>query len=118
MPPFSTSLWFTDIELTVNGVIMDQEQIFQKLIELERGQKRIQHSLDMLLERSGPKKWLDSCDMKEMFHISKSTLYRLKKDEIIIPVKLGKKDLYKRVDVEKAMMIMALADSEIKGVRK
>ncbi|MDP3467062.1 MAG: hypothetical protein Q8S11_01930 [Daejeonella sp.] len=39
---------------------MDQEQIFQKLIELERAQKRMQRSLDMLLERGGPKKWLDS----------------------------------------------------------
>ncbi|MDP3467059.1 MAG: helix-turn-helix domain-containing protein [Daejeonella sp.] len=97
---------------------MDQGQIFQKLMELEKGQKRIQRALDALLERGGPKKWLDTCDMKEMFHISKSTLYRLKKDEILIPVKLGKKDLYKRVDVEKAMMIKALADSEIKGVRK
>ncbi|MCF8451736.1 MAG: helix-turn-helix domain-containing protein [Pedobacter sp.] len=97
---------------------MDQEQIFQKLMELEKGQKRIQRALDTLLEQGGPKKWLDSCDMKEMFHISKSTLYRLKKDEILIPVKLGKKDLYKRVDVEKAMMIRALADSKIKGVRK
>lgn len=58
---------------------MDQEQIFQKLMELERGQIRIQQALDMLLKRSEPKKWLDSCDIKEMFHISKSTLYRLKK---------------------------------------
>lgn len=82
---------------------MDQEQIFQKLMELERGQKRIQRALDMLLERGGPKKWLDSCDMKEMFHISKSTLYRLKKEEILKPGSLGKKDLYKRSDVEHAL---------------
>lgn len=79
---------------------MDQEQIFQKLIELERAQKRIQRSLDMLLERGGPKKWLDSCDVKEMFHISKSTLYRLKKEKILRPVSLGKKDLYKRAELE------------------
>lgn len=104
MPLFSTSLWFTFIELTVNVVIMDQEKIFQKLMKLERGQKRIQHSLDMLLERGGPKKWLDSCDMKEMFHISKSTLYRLKKEEILKPVSMAQKDLYKRADVEKAFM--------------
>lgn len=83
---------------------MDQEQIFQKLIELERAQKRIQRSLDMLLERGGPKKWLDSCDVKEMFHISKSTLYRLKKEMILRPVSLGKKDLYKRAELEKAIM--------------
>lgn len=83
---------------------MDQEQIFQKLIELERAQKRIQRSLDILLERGGPKKWLDSYDVKEMFHISKSTLYRLKKDKILKPEMLGRKELYKRSDVEKAIM--------------
>lgn len=88
---------------TVNRVFMDQEQIFQKLMELERGQIRIQQALDMLLERGGPKKWLDSCDIKQMFHISKSTLYRLKKDEILIPGVLGKKDLYDREDVERAL---------------
>ena len=83
---------------------MDQEQILQKLIELERAQKRIQRSLDMLLERSGPKKWLDSYDVKEMFHISKSTLYRLKKEKILLPVMLGRKELYRRTDVEKAII--------------
>jgi len=89
---------------------MDQEQIFQKLIELERAQKRIQHSLDMLLERGGPKKWLDSCDVKEMFHISKSTLYRLKKEKILKPVSLGKKDLYKRADVEDTIAKQKIGD--------
>ncbi len=83
---------------------MDQEQILQKLIELERAQKRIQRSLDMLLERVGPKKWLDSYDVKEMFHISKSTLYRLKKEKILLPVMLGRKELYRRTDVEKAII--------------
>jgi len=89
---------------------MDQEQIFQKLAELERGQKRIQRALDMLLERGGPKKWLDSCDMKEMFHISKSTLYRLKKDEILKPESLGKKDLYNRDDVEQVLSKKKIRD--------
>lgn len=89
---------------------MDQEQIFQKLIELERAQKRIQRSLDMLLERDGPKKWLDSCDVKEMFHISKSTLYRLKKEKILKPVSLGKKDLYRRADVEDTIAKQKIGD--------
>lgn len=91
-------------------MIMDQEQIFQKLAELERGQKRIQRALDMLLERGGPKKWLDSCDMKEMFHISKSTLYRLKKDEILKPESLGKKDLANRDDVEQVLSKKKIRD--------
>ena len=91
-------------------MIMDQEQIFQKLAELESGQKRIQRALDMLLERGGPKKWLDSCDMKEMFHISKSTLYRLKKDEILKPESLGKKDLYNRDDVEQVLSKKKIRD--------
>jgi len=89
---------------------MDQEQIFQKLMELEKGQKRIQRALDMLLERGGSKKWLDSCDMKEMFHISKSTLYRLKKDEILKPESLGKKDLYNRDDVEQVLSKKKIRD--------
>ncbi|WP_276360187.1 hypothetical protein [Daejeonella sp. H1SJ63] len=72
-------------------------------MELERGQMRIQQTLDMLLERGGPKKWLDSCDIKQMFHISKSTLYRLKKDRILIPETLGRKDLYDTEDVQKVL---------------
>ena len=88
---------------TVNRVFMDQEQIFQKLMELERGQIRIQQALDMLLNRNEPKKWLDSCDIKQMFHISKSTLYRLKKNEILIPRPLGRKDVYDREDVERVL---------------
>lgn len=53
-----------------------------------------------------------------MFHISKSTLYRLKNNEILIPAKLGKKDVYKRTDVEKAMMKRKSTDSEIDDSQK
>lgn len=44
--------------------------------------------------------WLDSFDMLERFHISRTTLHRLKKSGDLIPSKLGKKDVYLLSEVQ------------------
>ncbi len=82
---------------------MDQDELFQKLEELRQGQIVIQHSLDMVLKRVKEKEKLDSWDVRNEYNISKSTLYRLKKNQVLKPKCLGKKDFYLRADVERAI---------------
>jgi len=43
--------------------------------------------------------WLDTYDMLTRFHISRTTLHRLKKRGDLVPSKLGKKDVYLLSDV-------------------
>jgi hypothetical protein len=43
--------------------------------------------------------WLDTFDMLQRFHISRTTLHRLKKSGDLVPSKLGKKDVYLLSDV-------------------
>ncbi|MEJ7780372.1 MAG: hypothetical protein WKF68_12365 [Daejeonella sp.] len=82
---------------------MEQSELLQKLDELHKGQIALQHRLDMILEKVGEKQWLDSCDLRNKYHISKSTLYRLKKNLVLKPKCLGKKDFYCSQDVERAI---------------
>ncbi|HCN84247.1 MAG TPA: hypothetical protein DIT07_11610 [Sphingobacteriaceae bacterium] len=62
---------------------------------------------NLLTERRNPgpviqqEAWLDSCDIRNIYKISKSTLYRLKKAKILNPSSLGGKDMYCRSEIEK-----------------
>lgn len=47
--------------------------------------------------------WLDSYEVMRLFNIHRSTLYRLKIEKILQPRKLGKKDLYLKSEIEKAI---------------
>lgn len=47
--------------------------------------------------------WLDTSDMLKKFHISRSTLHRLKKNGDLVPSKLGKKDVFLLSEVEKVL---------------
>jgi predicted DNA-binding transcriptional regulator AlpA len=47
--------------------------------------------------------WLDTFDMLQKFHISRSTLHRLKKNGDLVPSKLGKKDVFLLSEVEKVL---------------
>jgi predicted DNA-binding transcriptional regulator AlpA len=48
-------------------------------------------------------KWLDALEMQQQFHISRSTLYRLKKEGQLRPSRLGKKDYYAFSEVVKIL---------------
>ena len=62
---------------------------------------------NLLIERRKPEPitrhevWLDSFDIRKTYHISKSTLYRLKKAKILNPSTLGGKDMYCLSEIEK-----------------
>lgn len=46
------------------------------------------------IEEATQEKWLDSYEVKRMFNISETTLYRLRKNNEIPFTRLGKKYLY------------------------
>jgi len=65
-------------------------------------------NLEVIAKGSGialsqKEEWLDSFDMIQKFHISRSTLHRLKKGGHLVPSKLGKKDVFLLSDVELAL---------------
>ena len=47
--------------------------------------------------------WLDALDMLKKFHISRTTLYRLKKQGHLMPKKLGKKEFYLLSEVQRSL---------------
>lgn len=47
--------------------------------------------------------WMDAYEVMQLFNIHRSTLYRWKIEKILQPRKLGKKDLYLKSEIEKAI---------------
>ena len=48
-------------------------------------------------------RYLTAQEVTDLLHIDRSTLWRWKKCEYIIPIKVGKKNLYRKTDVESIM---------------
>jgi hypothetical protein len=46
---------------------------------------------------------LDNSDVKRMLKVTDSTLYRWRKQELIVARRIGKKDYYQRVDLERLL---------------
>lgn len=54
---------------------------------------------------SDEKAWMDSYEVRSYFNIHRSTLYRWKKEKILCPSRIGRKDMYLRTDVIRAMQV-------------
>jgi predicted DNA-binding transcriptional regulator AlpA len=74
------------------------EKILQVLLHLEDlAEQGFQPALE------NKEEWLDAMDMLQKLHISRSTLYRLKKEGHLVPTKLGKKEFYLFSDVKRTL---------------
>jgi predicted DNA-binding transcriptional regulator AlpA len=87
---------------------MDISQLFNKLLDLEKAQQEILRRLDLMVgnspQTSDPhEEWLDSLEVQKLLKISESTLYRLKKKNILVPARLGSRDYYPADEVRKAI---------------
>ena len=83
---------------------MVKETLLGAVLQILNILEHIEEKLDsnQLIDR--PKEvWLDNFDMMSKFHISKTTLYRLKKEGHIQASNLGKKEFYLLSEVEKAL---------------
>lgn len=47
--------------------------------------------------------WLDSFEVMAQYKISRSTLYRWKRDAVLKPSSLGKKDMFLKSDIERVL---------------
>nr|MBC7614379.1 hypothetical protein [Pseudopedobacter sp.] len=72
---------------------------------------QVLHRIEALAEQgvrptlANSDEWLDAVDMLQKFHISRTTLYRLKKQGHLVPKKLGKKEFYLLSDVQRSLKI-------------
>lgn len=60
------------------------------------------------LERINPPEkeeevWMDSFEVMNRYKISRSTLYRWKTQLILVPSRIGKRDLYLKADIEEIL---------------
>ncbi|WP_081659186.1 helix-turn-helix domain-containing protein [Pedobacter glucosidilyticus] len=53
--------------------------------------------------QTNEKVWMDAYEVKSYFNIHRSTLYRWKREKILCPAKVGRKDMYLRSEVEKVI---------------
>lgn len=87
---------------------MDINQLFNKLLDIEKAQQEILLRLDLITGGTSQAtgvggEWLDSFEVQKLLKISESTLYRLKKKKILVPARLGSRDYYPAAEVRKAI---------------
>lgn len=83
---------------------MEKETLFGLVLKILTTLEQIELKLNPSQIIESPKdEWLDNYDMMNKFHISKTTLYRLKKEGFIKASNLGKKEFYLLSEVEKAL---------------
>ena len=94
-------------------------QIEQAILHIETmmlllvNENRNSDAMDVLTEirdtlqqpPSGDKEdeWLDSYDLMQQFKISRSTLYRWKKNKVLVASCLGRKDMFRKSLIEKSL---------------
>jgi hypothetical protein len=66
----------------------------QSIKKLQQEVAVIKALLHQVLGEYNKEEWLDSADVKQQFHISDSTLYRLRKEKMIPTTRVGKKYMY------------------------
>jgi hypothetical protein len=77
-----------------------------KKIELENLLKKKMKQKEQIytVEEAKQEEWLDSTDIMRMFHISESTMYRLRKSNEIPYTRLGKKYVYPKAYFTNSLM--------------
>jgi|GEM_PF-3209580 len=96
----------------IERAVLNIENMICTLVQINTNQEAVQALLEIvaiLKEQACPKPqevWLDSFDVRYEYKISKSTLYRWKRDKVLTPASaIGKKDMYKKSDIEKLLNI-------------
>ncbi len=94
----------------IERAVLNIENMICTLVEINANRETIVALLKIvaiLKEQACPtpqEVWLDSVDVRNQYKISRSTLYRWKRDKVLTPASaIGKKDMYKRSDIEKLL---------------
>ena len=74
-----------------------QEKVLLKLDNLCEMMSNHKNNIDLSQDL------LDSVDIQSVLKVSKSTLYRLKRDKSINPTRIGKRNYYSISEIKKAM---------------
>lgn len=80
---------------------MELEHIIRALNRIERLQEAILARLDAgsALQNPETAKWIDSVQVKQILGISESTLYRIRKNKILLPQRIGGRDYFYLPDI-------------------
>jgi hypothetical protein len=86
-----------------------RKQIFllSSLLKQQRDQEQLQVLLEILIflkaqpiHQVQEEEWLDNMEVMRLYRISRSTLYRWKIKKLLIPRRVGNRDIYLRRDLE------------------
>jgi hypothetical protein len=89
-----------------------------QFIILQKQLANLELAVITLLEQSGhdasvlDEEWVDSADMKKLFHFSDSKLYRLRRDNLITYHKIGNRCYYPKNYIYNSLMKGILKRSE------
>lgn len=77
---------------------------FLRLIYMIRNIEQLLGKILRALEQLQPvvmeeEVWMDSCEVRDFFKIHRSTLYRWRTEALVIPKKVGKKNMYRKSDI-------------------
>jgi Helix-turn-helix domain len=71
---------------------------------LEQEVAELKALLFAVLQKQDEEIWLDSADLKQLFHFSNSTLYRLRKQKIVSYTKIGGRYFYPKSFFNKLLL--------------
>ena len=74
-------------------------RILNALLSLDDKVSKILDQGKNEIQLSGREKWLDSADLKQLYNLSDSTIYRLAKRNILHPKMVGKRKYFKESEV-------------------
>ena len=81
---------------------MENESFNLVLAEISKDLKRIVSLLeDARHERPVEKKWIDRLEVEKLLESSESTIKRYNRDGILEPIRIGRKNWYKRSEIFK-----------------
>ncbi len=81
---------------------MEDERIIMVLAEISKDLKRCVTLLEEVRnERPAKKKWIDRLEVEKLLESSESTIKRYNRDGILEPVRIGRKNWYKRSKIFK-----------------
>lgn len=74
------------------------------LISIEKILKAMLNHMERInLPEEEKEVWMDSYEVMQTYKISRSTLYRWKTSAVLVPSKIGKRDMYLKSDLEEIL---------------
>lgn len=81
-------------------------RILNALLSLDDKAGRILDEQVNLVKADQQERWLDSADLKQLYNLSDSTIYRLAKRNILNPVMVGKRKFFKEAEVQRYARVL------------